>query len=760
LDNASAPSELADFFDKQREMNLEQREKQRDAMEFLHRYRADEQLGLGDLRRTVSKDSESSYRRSTDSAWASAPANATTTESPLAQSWKEEGVKPYEQLHSFRYQEPLMFCSTAESGDASSKELSIAPTSDSMMAGKTGSVSQDSDGHPDSNFQAIRNEFEERLKEAVGSPLPDAPTTNEATIDSGIQTFHIMIKKSQVSSEPRKLEVSDIRAQPIQAPLTASPQTDYSERGTSGDISGNALQVPDISRDVDDTTVKIDSLPEREKYISSQDEICSTLAQGERDTGSLKDSPDAPADITLLPESEQTGIDCVQDCGSHAKEDIGNATADGPLLKRLGYNLHDAPSAGDSPSERTEEDASKNLEVLACSMHSEHVPTDSIDESDEREEEQKIGVECCVLPESEQTGIDYVQDCRSHAKEDIGKSTADGPLLQKRSGDNLHEAPSAGDSPLLPESEQTGIDCVQDCGSHAKEDIGNATADGPLLKRSGDNLHEAPSAGDSPSERTDEDASKNLEVVACSMHTEYVPTDSINESDKNEDEQKIGVECWQQTQSDEASVCDSKPSTLEEEEEQEIIFFAIEEDEMITTDPGLEDKQEAQIDTPSSSLDSEVYEKYLNENYESDQNQANLVSPIEDSEICCEYNQNDTRRTAEVGQDCGQQDQIDKASDLSESKRTTKNPEGASKGVGEREEADTAGRQCLQNETVLAIDSPGSESSILSRILSSILQEKEHAAPLAKVQQPENGIPSETNSILDSMILTEMTGNK
>jgi len=123
LGDASAPTEMTEFFDKQKEMSLEQRRNQRDAIEFLHKYRDDGQRVLGGIRRTLSKDSACSIRRGVTlkkSTLSDAVAEVTEEELALQRllllQQSTERVKRFEDLHVYRGQNALIECSSGESG--------------------------------------------------------------------------------------------------------------------------------------------------------------------------------------------------------------------------------------------------------------------------------------------------------------------------------------------------------------------------------------------------------------------------------------------------------------------------------------------------------------------------------------------------------------------------------------------------------------------------------------------------------------------
>ena len=278
------PSEMTNFFEKQREMNLEQRKSQRDAMEFLHKYRADEQLVLDTIRR---RDSDPPPRRHPDATAASAPAYATMSEigqfireTRCFLSGNDDRSLSVENLSSFRSQDALLQCSSGESqGNRTSSEVN--PTENIAKCAKnegddsnynkgdarqgntstciqnvlverlnvlpirpasaqknglspTRSAERQQTASSGSDFLRRRMDLEKRMVEAINVPLPDSPGNSEQKVISLDCAVHNHENSSEgilfrTPSAMNPFATSPIvnfsEAQPTLYPVTGSTKT-------------------------------------------------------------------------------------------------------------------------------------------------------------------------------------------------------------------------------------------------------------------------------------------------------------------------------------------------------------------------------------------------------------------------------------------------------------------------------------------------------------------------------------------------------
>jgi hypothetical protein len=213
LGDAHAPTELAEFFDKQREMSLEHRKNQRDAMEFLHKYRDDGQRVLGEIRRTASKDSECSIRRGAELL---IPTLSDTlgevTEAELAQQRLQlfqqstERVKSFENLHAYRVQNALVECSSGESGAPIPKKVDYRLATLSIDSPTTIPEVDHTKNEPESQKEdaTLQNsQIEERIVEGEAMVSADRPAIETGSIDGNVEKLQIPSAHEEIESKKR-----------------------------------------------------------------------------------------------------------------------------------------------------------------------------------------------------------------------------------------------------------------------------------------------------------------------------------------------------------------------------------------------------------------------------------------------------------------------------------------------------------------------------------------------------------------------------
>jgi hypothetical protein len=133
LSNAAVPLGMSKFHDQQREMTQQQKRSHQDAMEFLHKYRADEGLVFSQTSATniqPPRTSHATTRKPPDATAASAPAYATMIEIDLylkeqrIQSLAAERIRSFESLQS----EQSQGNTTQQSNDPQADRYYVAPS--------------------------------------------------------------------------------------------------------------------------------------------------------------------------------------------------------------------------------------------------------------------------------------------------------------------------------------------------------------------------------------------------------------------------------------------------------------------------------------------------------------------------------------------------------------------------------------------------------------------------------------------------------
>jgi hypothetical protein len=217
---------MATFFEKQREQTLTQRKSQRDAKEFLHQYRADDELVMKDIKRATSRDcSEASLRHAASAS--SAPAYATMSEidsffrqqRQLQQSRSQDQIKFKESLHTHRSQESLLNCSSA---DSNSNNLAKNHHHPMLLVSASSENIELQDYRFDNTFTSIEKALNDRVEEAVGSQEAETIRGFKDMLAAKVALPPAPLSPVQ-DFDSRTKALSELLAFAMQDPLPASP---------------------------------------------------------------------------------------------------------------------------------------------------------------------------------------------------------------------------------------------------------------------------------------------------------------------------------------------------------------------------------------------------------------------------------------------------------------------------------------------------------------------------------------------------------